>query len=144
VLWLDVDLIEVPPDLVERLIASKRQVVVPHCVRPDGKTFDLNTFVIDPRTGGAEDRRHMRDGLMQPPLGVGRLFLDAFEKEAVVPLDSVGGTALLIRADLHREGLIFPPFSYDGYIETEGLAMMAADMGVRPYGLPGLRVIHSD
>ena len=62
----------------------------------------------------------------------------------MVRVDSVGGTALLIRADLHREGLMFPPYSHRGYIETEGLAMMAQDMGQACHALPQLKIVHPD
>ena len=144
VLWLDADLVDYPPDLLARLLAAGRDIVVPHCVLPDGRTFDLNSFRLTaPETGG-EDPRHLADGVFQPPRGVGRLYLDAFAGEGIVPLDGVGGTALLVRADLHREGLCFPPYSHRGYIETEGLAMMARDMGVTAWGLPDLRIVHAD
>ncbi|MFX8668609.1 hypothetical protein ABTM51_20880, partial [Acinetobacter baumannii] len=70
-----------------------------------------------------------------------------------VRLDSVGGTVLLIRADRHRDGLVFPTFFYGapnrwarrphpmrgelpGEIETEGLGLMAKDMGIECWGLP--------
>ncbi|MBF0335488.1 MAG: glycosyltransferase family 2 protein, partial [Alphaproteobacteria bacterium] len=115
VLWLDVDLIAYPPDLIGHLIEPGEDIVVPHCVRPDGRTFDLNTFRL--ASGGREDARHLVDGLFQPPQGVGRLYLDSFQGEPIVAVDAVGGTALLIRADLHRDGLRFPAFSYHGYGE---------------------------
>lgn len=143
VLWLDVDLMDYPPDLLHRLLAAGRDIVVPHCVLPDGRTFDLNSFRIAPGHGPVEDPRHLRDGIHQPPRGAGRLYLDAFAGEGIVPLDAVGGTALLVRADLHREGLCFPPYPHRGYIETEGLAAMAADMGSACWGLPDLRIVHS-
>ncbi len=139
VLWLDVDLVDYPPDLIARLLASGKKVIVPHCVLPNGQTFDLNTFSL---AGEVEDERYLKDGLFQPPRGVGRRYLDAFSEE-LVSVDSVGGTALMVQADLHREGLIFPPFPYRGYIETEGLAMMARDMGVTCYALPQLRITHA-
>lgn len=63
-------------------------------------------------------------------------------KDLLVEIDSVGGAMLLVRADLHRDGLVFPPFPYRRYIETEGLAMMARDMGARIYALPNVEVIH--
>lgn len=138
VLWLDADLVDYPPDLLARLLAAGRDIVVPHCVLPDGRTFDLNSF----RLEGEEDPGHLVDGIFQPPRGAGRFYLDAFPGEKIVPLDGVGGTALLVRADLHREGLCFPSYSHRGYIETEGLAMMAKDMGVTAWGLPGLRIVH--
>ena len=49
---------------------------------------------------------------------------------------------LLVRADLHREGLVFPPFSYKSHIESEGLAFMARDMGYRCWGMPNLEIFH--
>ncbi|HYH23441.1 MAG TPA: glycosyltransferase [Azospirillum sp.] len=142
VLWLDADLVDYPPDLLARLLTAGRDIVVPHCVLPDGRTFDLNSFRLDGTEVGEEDPCHLVDGILQPPRGVGRRYLDAFAGEEIVPLDGVGGTALLIRADLHREGLCFPPYSHRGYIETEGLAMMARDMGVTAWGLPDLRIVH--
>ncbi|WP_434625660.1 glycosyltransferase [Azospirillum sp. B2RO_4] len=144
VLWLDADLVDYPPDLPARLLAAGRDIVVPHCVLPDGRTFDLNSFRLTAPEIGGEDPRHLADGIFQPPRGAGRLYLDAFAGEDIVPLDGVGGTALLVRADLHREGVCFPSYSHRGYIETEGLAMMAKDMGVTAWGLPDLRIVHAD
>jgi len=67
-------------------------------------------------------------------------------------LDTVGGTVLLIRADLHRDGLIFPAFPYgkenpkirrdQDELETEGLGIMARDMGQTCWGMPHLEVVH--
>ncbi|CAO3411538.1 glycosyltransferase [Azospirillum largimobile] len=144
VLWLDADLVDYPPDLLARLLAAGRDIVVPHCVLPDGRTFDLNSFRLEGKTVGEEDPRHLADGIFQPPRGAGRRYLGDFAGEEAVRLDGVGGTALLVRADLHREGLCFPPYSHRGYIETEGLAVMAGDMGVTAWGLPDLRVVHAD
>ncbi|CAO3459308.1 glycosyltransferase [Azospirillum largimobile] len=144
VLWLDADLVDYPPDLLARLLAAGRDIVVPHCVLPDGRTFDLNSFRLDGTEVAEEDPRHLVDGIFQPPRGAGRRYLGDFPGEKAVPLHGVGGTALLVRADLHREGLCFPPYSHRGYIETEGLAAMARDIGVSAWGLPDLRVVHAD
>jgi hypothetical protein len=74
----------------------------------------------------------------------GSVTLDETTKEDihVVRLDAVGGAMLLVRAELHRHGLIFPPFVYRGRIETEGLSMMALDFGILSFGLPEVEVIH--
>jgi len=138
VLWLDVDVVAYPPDIIEQLISFDRDVVHPHCVtEPGGPTFDLNAW----RDGG---RQHMSD----------------LRGQRLVRLDSVGGTLLLIRADRHRDGLIFPPFFYGGRsrwardphplrghavgeIETEGLGIMAKDMGIECWGLPDLEILHA-
>ena len=60
---------------------------------------------------------------------------------------------------MHREGLIFPPYLYGresrysrnpspfagegvGEVETEGLGLMAKDMGVECWGMPNLEILH--
>jgi hypothetical protein len=131
VLWLDVDVIEYPRDIIERLLRLDKDILHPHCVIDyGGATFDLNAW---------RDR--------------GRLHMDDLRSEGdLVELDAVGASMLLIRADLHRDGLIFPPFPYgvghpvsredQGEIESEGLGIMALDMGHRCWGLPNLEIRH--
>jgi len=171
VLWLDVDVVEYPSDIIERLLATDKDIVQPHCVvEYGGRSFELNAW---------------RDK--------GRYHLDDLRAEGdLVKLHAVGGTMLLVRADLHRDGLIFPPFPYGkgnplirgrrlqimretlgilfskekllkalrrvkrqdiarvaalgyaGEIETEGLGMMAYDMGYECWGMPNLEIRHSD
>ena len=137
VLWLDVDVIEYPADLIERLIATGRNIVHPHCVkRYGGPTYDLNAW----RDHGRVHMDDLRGGL------------------DLVRLDTVGGTVLLVRADIHREGLIFPCFPYGaaspavrrpgplhlgGELETEGFGIMARDMGYQCWGMPNLEVLHA-
>jgi hypothetical protein len=144
VLWLDSDLIDYPIDLLGRMPAAGKDIVTPHCVRPDGTPFDLNTFCFDPVGRGQDDRRQLLDGLFQPPRGEGRLYLNAFSDSELVQVDSVGGAALLVRADLHREGLNIPPCAYRGYTETEGLATMARALVEACWALPQLRITHVD
>ena len=125
-----------------RAVAAGKDIVVPRCTLADGRDYDLNSFRFDPARGPAENPRHLVDGIYQPPRGYGRAYLGDIAGEPLAPIDSVGGTALLIRADLHREGLNFPAFSHRGYIGTEGLAMMAKDMGYKCWALPDLRIVH--
>jgi hypothetical protein len=140
VLWIDVDLLDYPPDVLSRLLASDRDIVTPHCVVvPGGPSFDWNSW----RNQGRERLDSLRG-----------------DRE-LVRLDAVGGTMLLIRADLHREGLVFPaylygrrsPFARDpspyddagiGEVETEGLGLMAKDMGYECWGMPNLEIVHRD
>jgi len=134
VLWLDVDVIEYPSDIIERLLATGKDIVHPNCVLDyGGPSFDRNAW-----------RKR------------GKLHLDDLRGEGdLVPLDSVGGTMLLVRADAHRDGLIFPPFPYGlrnpkirknnhwlGELETEGLGIMALDMGLQCWGMPNLEIKH--
>ncbi|MDR3520859.1 MAG: hypothetical protein P4L54_04495 [Acidocella sp.] len=138
VLWLDADVISYPANIIEQLLAVKRDIVQPNCViKPGGPSFDLNAWS-DSGTRHLSDRRG----------------------EGLVRLTSVGGTMLLVRADLHRDGLVFPPFFYGGRspwvrethplrgaavgeIETEGLAIMAKDMGLECWGLPDIEILHA-
>lgn len=131
VLWLDSDVVEYPNDILQRLLAAGKDIVTPNCViDPGGMVFDANAW---------RDR--------------GMLHLDDLRSEGdLVELDTVGGTMLLVRADLHRDGLIFPPYYYglghpkaregQGEIETEGLGIMAYDMGHRCWGMPHLEIRH--
>jgi hypothetical protein len=144
VLWLDVDVVDYPPDEIDRLLASERDIVHPHCVKETG--------------GPGYDRNAWRDH--------GRVHLDDLrDGPGEVRLDAVGGTMLLVRADAHRDGLrdglMFPPFLYGarsrlvrdpnpwvpgvvGEIDTEGFGIMAADLGYQCWGLPNLEVRHAD
>lgn len=142
VLWLDVDVIEYPPDIIQRLLSYGKDIVHPHCVKQyGGPSFDLNAW---------RDR--------------GRLCMHDLRSEGeITPIDAVGGTMLLVRADCHRDGLVFPPFPYgkrnprirprgaspivpgdEGEVETEGLGMLAADMSLQCWGLPNLEIIHAN
>jgi glycosyltransferase involved in cell wall biosynthesis len=138
VLWLDVDVTSYPADVIQQLLAAGRDIVAPHCVvEPGGATFDWNSW-----------REH------------GEVRMDALRGGPdLVRLDAVGGAMLLVRADLHREGLVFPPFLYGersrfardpnphtgtgaGEVESEGLGIMAKDMGYECWGMPNLEVVH--
>ncbi|QIF05006.1 glycosyltransferase [Roseimicrobium sp. ORNL1] len=143
VLWIDVDVLTWPSDVIHRLLAAGRDLVTPHCVHETnhGPSFDLNTFVF--RDAAQRDgQKHLHDGIYQPPVGVTRKYLDAFRSQDGVELDGVGGTMLLVKAALFRDGLRFPARPYRGFLETEGLAQMARDFGVIPWGLPQVEIIH--
>jgi GT2 family glycosyltransferase len=138
VIWLDVDVHAYPSDVITRLLASGKDIVTPHCVTSHGgQTFDWNAW--------RDDGRTRMDSLRGGP--------------DLVRLDAVGGTMLLVRADLHREGLIFPAFLYGrqspfardpspltlngvGEVETEAFALMAKDMGYECWGMPNLEIVH--
>jgi hypothetical protein len=124
-LWMDVDVIGYPADMIERLLATGKDIVQPHCVLDyGGASFDRNAW----RDKGA-------------PEG------------GLVHLDAVGGTMLMVRADLQRDGLVFPAYPYGranpcardgrtGEIETEGLGIMAGDMGHLCWGMQDLEIRH--
>ena len=137
VLWIDVDVVDYAPEILDALLATKLDIVQPHCVlEKDGATFDRNAWC----DNGAKQMQDLRAA------------------DGPVRLDAVGGTMLLVRADLHRDGLIFPPFRYGvespwirathpvwgrGEVETEGFGIMAKDMGLQCWGLPNLEILHA-
>lgn len=136
VLWIDVDVVDYPTDIIHRLLSTDCDIIQPHCVlEPGGPTFDQNGW-IDHGKFTLHDKRGA---------------------DCPVRMDSVGGCMLLIRADIHRDGLVFPAYKYGlenaairdphplwgkGEIETEGLAIMARDMGYQCWGLPDIEIIH--
>jgi hypothetical protein len=149
VLWIDSDLRSFPSDVIQQLLAADKNIIVPNCVLywtprngPRTKiTYDLNSFRHGKQSGSPLSQE-------EPVLfeGYGKthnIYLDKLRDEGdVVPIDSVGGTMLLIKADLHREGLIFPPFVFRQRVETEGLAAMATAMGHGIFAMPNLEVFH--
>ena len=142
VMWIDVDVASWPADAFVRLLETSKDIVAPHCVTEDGDTFDLNTFKLHDDADALDWERYVVDGILQPPVGYGRHYLGAFAPDELVELDGVGGTMLLVRADIHREGLNFPVQPHRYYIETEGLAQIAMDMGYQSWGMPGLEIVH--
>ncbi len=91
VLWLDVDVIEYQADIIQHLLATGKEIVHPNCVLEyGGRSYDQNAW---------RDRK--------------KYHLDDLRGEGdLVRLHSVGGTMLLVKSELHRDGLIFPPFLY--------------------------------
>ena len=137
VLWIDADVSAYPANVVTTMLATGKSIVHPNCVvAPGGISFDGNAW----RNEGA-------------------LKMDSMRGRGLVRLDSVGGTMLLVRADIHRDGLVFPTYPYGtrspyarphnavngrlgGELETEGLALMAKDMGHECWGMPDLEIYH--
>ena len=182
VLWLDCDVAAFPHDVVQALLAARRDIVVPNVVMtPGGRSYDLNSWrVRDAALGDSASLAAVRahhDAVHAAEVAAGRpralhlegyraddaqthVYLHSLRSRAataapeaaraaaaappprVARLDAVGGAMLLVNAELHRHGLSFPPFVYRHRIETEGLSMMALDMGVLSYGLPDVEVIH--
>ena len=142
VLWIDVDVQWWPKNVLECLLAEDQQIIVPNCLTPDGRPFDLNSFRIQDGMTYKDWKPWIQDDLLQPPLGFGREYLSDLRAEHRVRLDGVGGAMLLVKAELHRQGLLFPEYPHRHYIETEGLAAAAADRDVECWGLPNLEIIH--
>ena len=138
VLWLDVDVISFPRDVLATLLAVQADIVQPDCTRePGGPSFDRNAWT-----------------------DLGQWHLDDYRGRGPIELHAVGGTMLLVRADRHRDGLVWPSWRHGianerartdpnslgrrelGEVESEGLGMLAHDMGIGCIGLPDVEIIH--
>lgn len=158
VLWLDADIIETPPSLIQDLAAHDKPLIVPNCFqrfkndetkKMDERPYDFNSWQ-DSEIAQKMGEQMSRDDILlegyrdMPTYRTLMAYMTADDKGASyeVPLDGVGGTALLVKADVHRDGAMFPPFSFYHLIETEGFAKMAKRLGWQAWGLPNYKVYH--
>lgn len=154
VLWLDGDIVETPASLIQDMAAHDKPVIVPNCYQryynEDKKQMDIRPY----------DYNSWRDSstaqALADKMGPDEILLEGYAEMAtyrslmaymadkgddrnqkkVIPLDGVGGTALLVKAEVHRDGAMFPPFPFYHLVETEGFAKMARRLGYECFGLP--------
>ena len=149
VLWMDVDLAYYPPDMIQQMISVQKHIVAPSCIylKSNKKidVYDRNTWKETERSLEFQNDKDKNFVMLEGYSDSLRRDLLSYraQGEAYVNLDGVGGAVLLVYAECHRRGLIFPPFIYEHHLETEGLAKIAKDMGYEIVGLPFLEVFHS-
>ncbi|KAI1333404.1 glycosyltransferase family 62 protein [Xylariaceae sp. FL0255] len=158
VLWLDADIIETPPTLIQDLAAHDKALIVPNCYQryidsetgqPAERPYDFNSWQDSPTAQEIASKMGPDDILLEgySEMATYRSLMAYMgvageEKDLEVTLDGVGGTALLVKADVHRDGAMFPPFPFYHLIETEGFAKMASRLGWPATGLPNYKVYH--
>jgi mannan polymerase complexes MNN9 subunit len=154
VLWMDGDVVETPPTLIQDLAAFDKPIIAPNCMqryynkdkgKSDIRAYDWNNWV---------DSDTARD--MAKNMGPDELLLEGYAEmptyrtlmgkladlssdgkgQKIMDLDGVGGATLLVKAEVHRDGAMFPPFPFYHLIETEGFAKMARRLGFKSFGLP--------
>ncbi|TMW54948.1 hypothetical protein Poli38472_014719 [Pythium oligandrum] len=153
VVWIDADVHRIPSDLLSRMIMLDRDILEPICLRDKADKsgtyeYDLNAWVGRRKTPSLWQSR---SDFVPGDLSIQRMAQYRNGPDDVVPLDSVGGTMLYVRADVHRQGVLFPHHhivgsewegeGYDG-IETEGLCYAAHFLGFRCWGLPHDAIFH--
>lgn len=154
VLWLDSDIVETPATLIQDLAAHDKAVIVPNCFQryvengaPAIRPYDFNSWHDSPKALEMAAKMGNDDVIFEGyrEMATYRTLM-AYERvegadpNAETPLEGVGGTALLVKAEVHRDGAMFPPFAFYNLIETEGFAKMARRLGYQPYGLPNYLV----
>lgn len=153
VLWLDGDVTEYPETLLEELIGMDKDIIVPNCYwhsYNEEAGYDKNNWQETEESRLFQKTLKPDDVLVEgyPELVTHRkLLIDMKNKNSsdlfhTVPLDAVGGTCTLVKAKVHRDGAIFPPFPFQHQVETEGLAKMAKALGYEVWGLPNYIVYH--
>lgn len=158
VLWLDADIVETPPDLIQDLASHNKPIISANVYQKynDDKTqqesirpYDFNNWVESEEglklanSMGPDDiivEGYAELATYRPLMA---LFYDASgDKNTEMALDGVGGGAVLVKADVHRDGAMFPSFPFYHLIETEGFAKMAKRLGYEVFGLPNYLVYH--
>ncbi|OAL44613.1 hypothetical protein IQ07DRAFT_615684 [Pyrenochaeta sp. DS3sAY3a] len=158
VLWLDADIVETPPSLIQDLAGYDVPIIVPNCYQRfynedtksmDIREYDLNNWIDSPtaREMGAKMGKDdiLLEGYAEMPTYrslMSKMYDKSADPGTKIKLDGVGGTALLVKAEVHRDGAMFPPFSFYHLIETEGFAKMANRLNWESFGLPNYLVFH--
>ncbi|KAK9471546.1 Anp1-domain-containing protein [Dipodascopsis tothii] len=156
VLWLDSDIIETPETLVQDLAAHNKPIIVANCYqryRENGldkiRAYDFNSWV-DSDTAQQMSKDMGEDEIILEGYSematyrtlMAYQYIEGNDVHEELELDGVGGTALMVKADVHRDGIMFPSFPFYHLIETEGFAKMAKRLGYQSYGLPNYLVYH--
>jgi mannan polymerase complexes MNN9 subunit len=156
VLWLDADIIETPPTLIQDLAEHDKPIIVPNCfqryINPETKQWDERPYDFNSWQDSSAAQK------LGESMGPDEILLEGYGEMPTwrvlmaymgkpeegpkweVALDGVGGTALLVKAEVHRDGAMFPPFPFYHLIETEGFAKMAKRLGWSSTGLPNYKV----
>ncbi|KAK6371255.1 Golgi mannosyltransferase complex subunit [Exophiala oligosperma] len=159
VLWLDSDIIETPPTLIQDLASHNKPIIVPNCYQrytndqgePSVRPYDYNSWRDSDVAQELASQMGPDDILLEgyAEIPTYRTLMAMLAKTGqdrderrLMPLDGVGGTALLVKAEVHRDGAMFPPFPFYHLIETEGFAKMARRLGFESWGLPDYLVYH--
>lgn len=159
VLWLDSDIVETPASLIQDLARHDKPIIVPNCFqryydstkgKMDVRPYDFNSWIDSPTAQELGNKLGKDDILLEGynELATYRTLMAHMAKldgdpTEEIGLDGVGGTALLVKADVHRDGAMFPAFAFYHLIETEGFAKMAARLGWKSWGLPNYLVSRS-
>ncbi|KAL4934915.1 hypothetical protein BDV06DRAFT_217802 [Aspergillus oleicola] len=159
VLWLDSDIVETPNTLIQDLTSHNRPVIVPNCFqryynaetkKQDVRPYDFNSWIDSTTAQSLADAMGpdeiLLEGYAELPTYRSLMAYMADTKRPrptrVIELDGVGGTALMVKAGVHRDGAMFPAFPFYHLVETEGFAKMARRLGYKAFGLPDYFVYH--
>lgn len=158
ILWLDADIIETPSDIIQTMANHDKPVLSANVYqryfnqetnKPDIRPYDFNNWV------ECEEGLKLAESLNEDEIVVegyaematyrplmAHFYDPKGDVNTEMALDGVGGGAVLVKADVHRDGAMFPSFPFYHLIETEGFAKMAKRLGYEVFGLPNYLVFH--
>lgn len=158
ILWLDADIVETPPTVIQDMTAHNKPVLSANVYQRyyneeekenDIRAYDFNNWAesetaLELASQMADDEIIV-EGYSE--LGTYRPLMAYYYDPNGIPnaemaLDGVGGGCTLVQADVHRDGAMFPSFPFYHLIETEGFAKMAKRLNYEVVGLPNYLVYH--
>lgn len=158
VLWLDADIVEAPPNLIQDMTAHNKPVLAANVYQryydeekkeSSIRAYDFNNWA-ESETGLELASQMAEDEIIvegYSELATYRPLMAYYydangSPGAEMALDGVGGGCTLVQADVHRDGAMFPNFPFYHLIETEGFAKMAKRLNHEVFGLPNYLVYH--
>ncbi|CEP61955.1 mannosyltransferase complex subunit MNN9 LALA0_S04e04434g [Lachancea lanzarotensis] len=158
ILWIDADIVETPSTVIQDMTAHDKPVLSANVYQryKDEKSgekqfraYDFNNWAesdiaLDMASHMADDEvifEGYAEMATYRPL-MAYQYDPSGSQETETKLDGVGGGCTLVKADVHRDGAMFPSFPFYHLIETEGFAKMAKRLGYEVYGLPNYLVFH--
>lgn len=155
VYWRDVDIETCPGSVIQDLMKYDYDVMVPNVWRPlptflgNEQPYDLNSWVESDAAlelaKNLDEEDVIVEGYAEYPTW--RVHL-AYIRDAngdpneIVDIDGVGGVSILARAQIFRQGVHFPAFTFLNHAETEAFGKLAKSMGFRVGGLPHYTIWH--
>ncbi|KAI0894107.1 glycosyltransferase family 62 protein [Annulohypoxylon nitens] len=147
VIWVDADIVEFSPGVIQKMIAHANTrddvgIITALCVQTITPNYDKNAWSVNRQVPllmgpvGDNELTAAADKLVET-----RTYLDELIKgtgdDDLLPIDSVGGTILYLKASVVRQGINFPTsyvvgttWSHEGWvgIESEGICYMASHL----------------
>lgn len=163
VYWRDVNVVDAPESVIGDLIRANADVVTPNTWAKANKRdgADYRAWAESPIgyklalglpkdtviPAGDRDQTHKTERQYLAAMGEDSLAVEEKDiKESTakdhanlydtVDLDAVGTASLLVRADVHRTGIVFPWFPFENQCGSEGFGKMARRADYKVVGLP--------
>ncbi|CUS24422.1 LAQU0S16e01354g1_1 [Lachancea quebecensis] len=158
ILWLDADIIETPPNLIQDMTTHNKPVLAANVYQKylnketnkiAERPYDFNNWADSENAlqmaAKMADDEVLFEGYAELPTYrtlMAHLYDANGAQTAEMSLDGVGGGCTLVKAEVHRDGAMFPSFPFYHLIETEGFAKMARRLDYQIFGLPNYLVYH--